>query len=84
MVLIYLNYLLEYVLGIMNKYYVDTKVEGWVREWFKADSDEEAKELIHTGEYIDIVESTETLYDSIYWEKEYELYNESNELIEKT
>lgn len=43
-----------------------------------------AKELVHTGNYIDIVESTETLYDSLYWEKEYELYNENDELIEKT
>ena len=84
MVLMYLNYLLEYVLGIMNKYYVDTKVVGWIREWFKTDSDEKAKELVHTGNYIDIVESTETLYDSLYWEKEYELYNENDELIEKT
>lgn len=32
-------------------YYIDTKVTTWVREWFEAESDEEAKKLVKTGNY---------------------------------
>lgn len=52
----------------MNDYYVDSKVTTWVREWFQAESDEEAIRLVKHGEYK--VRDTEYSIDCTEWERD--------------
>ena len=72
----------------MNKkrYYVDNLVEVWQRDWFEADSDEDAIELAETGEYIPLDQQyLEDYKEYIKADDHYvfELYDEHDNLIKR-
>lgn len=54
-----------YVLETMSKYYIDSEVTCWLREWFEADSDVEAIEMAKDGSYI--TEDVEYLSETNEW-----------------
>lgn len=67
-----------------NKYTIDTKVEGWIRETFAANSDEEAIELAKSSDYEPF--EAEFLWDCAYYPREneeykIELYNNKDSII---
>ena len=71
-----------------KRYYVDNLVEVWQRDWFEADSDEEAIALAETGDYSAI--EHEVLDDYNYYIKTlngknyvFELYDEQSNLIKR-
>ena len=71
-----------------KRYYVDNLVEVWQRDWFEADSDEEAIALAETGDYIPT--EHQVLDDYNYYIKTFngknyvfELYDDQNNIIKR-
>lgn len=69
-----------------KRYYVDNLVEVWQRDWFEADSDEDAIELAETGEYAPLDQQyLEDWKEYIKTDDHYvfELYDEHDNLIKR-
>ena len=71
-----------------KRYYVDNLVEVWSRDWFEADTDEEAIALAETGDY-SVIEH-EMCDDSMYYIKTandknyvFQLFDDDNNLIKE-
>lgn len=52
----------------MSKYYIDSKVTVWLREYFDADSDEDAIDMAKEGDYL--VNGHEYLDDTVEYLKD--------------